>query len=681
MKGSNTRSNVKNGHRRTNSKYGNDKFAPLIAKSVGLKVTVTTATDKITGTLLSFNSPEMVILSLKNENVPPKLTLQVKDLLDFEVDEPTFKTDADISHGQYKERELQRWVPDDADLHNPILNLQDDKHSRGWDQFKVNEDKFGVESTYDEHLYTTRIDTSAPDYLEKVRKADKIAHEIENSSTKDSHILEERGIVVDDSGVDEEDKYSGVDRREDAPVDRRGDDIMAALRNTNLSDKYLPEQEPVKAPAGKYSTPRQRAAEYHNDPAIVSSSATKKKPAQEQQPQVTPQSVPQPPMIKSTKPDSIPPKPPVTQQQHNESFRLNAQSEINSLREFSANFKIPHKIPTDLLPILSKDKIKQDEILKKQVDEPQQLPHQPQQQLQQPRKKFDASRPAFKLNPKAAAFTPGNLQSPQPPKVNYHRSPNNPSPQMINTRPYSSGISNGNSTTGSAPKRHYQISPADFFGGASKIPSKASQNEKIKQFNIAFNFFTTTKKKHGDSKTPVVFEKAFQTPPTWTSNVDEECDKLFPAISSVNRSGSIGMPTSPFVPGASMMGNAPSPNIPAGYPNPNSSNYALSPQQQQQQQQAAMAAHYQQQQFHAAMMYQQQQFQGVPPGQMPMPMYGGEPPFMPPGAFIPPPGGFVGGQVNGNMMGQGGYNNNYNNHHSGGRRYNNNHQSKRGGHS
>ena len=108
--------------------------------------------------------------------------------------------------------------------------LEDDTFNNSnetWDQFKVNEEKFGVESSYDEHLYTTRINTAAPDYHTKLRKAEKIAKDIENQTTGNRHVLEERGIEVDDSGIDEEDKYSGVDRR--------GDELMAALRNANIS--------------------------------------------------------------------------------------------------------------------------------------------------------------------------------------------------------------------------------------------------------------------------------------------------------------------------------------------------------------------------------------------------------------------------------------------------------------
>ncbi|ABN64842.2 poly(A)-binding protein binding protein, partial [Scheffersomyces stipitis CBS 6054] len=565
-----------------------------------------------------------------------KLIIQSKDLIDLEVidvdladvasnEESKFKTDTDISgRTQFKERELQRWVPDE-DIDHPALNFNSNdtfgESSTGqWDQFKVNEEKFGVEASYDEHLYTTRINTSAPDYHERVAKAEKLAREIESSATTDRHILEERGLQVDDSGIDEEDKYSGVDRR--------GDELMAALRNASISnDTQKPE---TKVP---------------EDVAGVSVAKAAKN------------TVP-------VKPDSIPAKPQVSQQPHNESFRLNAQSEINSLREFSANFKIPHKMPSDLLPILTKDKLKQDEILKKQEQKKlqneieatsasqSQSNSEAQSQSQSPSKaKIDVAKPTFKLNPKAAAFTPASKHtqiSPTPPKASYHRSPNNPSPRMNHQRPFS----NGSVSSGSSVKRHHQISPADFFGGADRIPTKESQIKKVESFQFAFNLFVTTRKRHAEKNEKsekksdtVVYDKTFQTPPTWDSTFDDTHDKLFPALSYVN---------APAIPNA--YGGAP-----AG------SKYPVSPHQQQAAA-AAMAAHFQQQQFHAAMMYQQQFPVGIPPGQPPMHMYpGGEPPFMPPGGFMPPPGGFVAGgsPVNGNMMlnpyNAGGHN--YNSHH------------------
>jgi len=47
-----------------------------------------------------------------------------------------------------------------------------------WDQFSVNEQLFGVKGSFDEDLYTTKLDRSAPDFKERERKAQKIANEI-----------------------------------------------------------------------------------------------------------------------------------------------------------------------------------------------------------------------------------------------------------------------------------------------------------------------------------------------------------------------------------------------------------------------------------------------------------------------------------------------------------------------
>lgn len=124
-----------------------------------------------------------------------------------------FRTDTDISRGaqDVKGRPLERWVDPDAD--GPDLSLEESTSQGHWDQFKANQEKFGVESTYDELLYTTAIDRSRPDYNEVQRRADQIAAEIEGQApTNNSHLAEERGQLVDDSGMDEEDKYSGVQR-------------------------------------------------------------------------------------------------------------------------------------------------------------------------------------------------------------------------------------------------------------------------------------------------------------------------------------------------------------------------------------------------------------------------------------------------------------------------------------
>jgi len=77
-----------------------------------------------------------------------------------------------------------------------------------WDQFSVNETKFGVKASFDENLYTTSLNKTSLDE-KKILQANRIAKEIEGTSTTNIHLAEERGqsTQVD---YDEEDLYSGV---------------------------------------------------------------------------------------------------------------------------------------------------------------------------------------------------------------------------------------------------------------------------------------------------------------------------------------------------------------------------------------------------------------------------------------------------------------------------------------
>ncbi|KAG1747226.1 uncharacterized protein EDB91DRAFT_1245661 [Suillus paluster] len=65
------------------------------------------------------------------------------------------------------------------------------------DQFAANEQMFGVTTSYDWEVYTTKLDRTAADYKEKERKAQRITSEILN---------QRRRMNVDDSGMNEEDK-------------------------------------------------------------------------------------------------------------------------------------------------------------------------------------------------------------------------------------------------------------------------------------------------------------------------------------------------------------------------------------------------------------------------------------------------------------------------------------------
>lgn len=60
---------------------------------------------------------------------------------------------------------------------------------RGWDQFEANATLFGVKSTFNEELYTTKLE-KGPQMRELEKEAMRIAREIEGEDTHDLHLAE-----------------------------------------------------------------------------------------------------------------------------------------------------------------------------------------------------------------------------------------------------------------------------------------------------------------------------------------------------------------------------------------------------------------------------------------------------------------------------------------------------------
>jgi hypothetical protein len=77
-----------------------------------------------------------------------------------------------------------------------------------WDQFSANEKLFKITASFNENVYTTELDKSKMND-EQIRKAEKLAKEIESSTSTNTHVAEERGHVVE-GDYDEEDRYAGV---------------------------------------------------------------------------------------------------------------------------------------------------------------------------------------------------------------------------------------------------------------------------------------------------------------------------------------------------------------------------------------------------------------------------------------------------------------------------------------
>ncbi|KAJ7963228.1 polyadenylate-binding protein-interacting protein 3-like [Quillaja saponaria] len=133
------------------------------------------------------------------------------------------------------ERELEPWVPDEDDPQRPELeNIFDGPYNRSWNQFETNETLFGVKSTFNEELYTTKLE-KGPQMRELEREALRIAREIEGEETKDLHLADERGIDLHENfEIDEETRFSSVYRGEG--VDDSGyeddEDIILNSQNT-----------------------------------------------------------------------------------------------------------------------------------------------------------------------------------------------------------------------------------------------------------------------------------------------------------------------------------------------------------------------------------------------------------------------------------------------------------------
>ncbi len=90
----------------------------------------------------------------------------------------------------------------------PTLAIDDGPHKVGdWDQFEANKKLFGVDSTYNEEIYTTKLDKSKLS-SKHAKAAERLAREIESSSSKNFHMAEERGQKHQSDDLDEESRYS-----------------------------------------------------------------------------------------------------------------------------------------------------------------------------------------------------------------------------------------------------------------------------------------------------------------------------------------------------------------------------------------------------------------------------------------------------------------------------------------
>ncbi|KAH6639856.1 hypothetical protein C7974DRAFT_389311 [Boeremia exigua] len=367
-----------------------------------------------------------------------------------------FRTDTDISgHLAIRERNLQKF-----EFTEPDTSLELGTASvAGWDQFATNDRLTGQRSTYDENEYTTAIDRNNPEYARRAARADRIAREIESSSATNSHVREERVSYnpnsVEDQGLDEEDKYSGV-RRDFSPLSsgqanrytppaRRAPSAQATVQGAPVDPAILsstiahPDSAAAKA-AQQTAPPVEKPADVPAAPATVPSQPEAPKEAKEtaapaDTPVVTQKPAAAKPVIAAIPPRKVAkPHDATTNVEHDllDSFkafsaaeklrmserqrsiaRENKAVKLNDLKKFALNFKLSTPVPTDLVPILAKDETKQAAIVEKalkQAAETKSSPPKTSSAVSDP--KAAARAPAAK--PDAASTSPTDRQAQRP---------------------------------------------------------------------------------------------------------------------------------------------------------------------------------------------------------------------------------------------------------------------------
>lgn len=126
-----------------------------------------------------------------------------------------FRIDSDISNCKsvvIPESTLERWMGKDEEV-SCELSMDKGGKKKKWNQFDANKSMFGVNAKFDESLYTTSIDKSHPDYKARKERADMICKQIAQMSLNGNfHIADKHNIAFNDHGINEEDKYCGVNR-------------------------------------------------------------------------------------------------------------------------------------------------------------------------------------------------------------------------------------------------------------------------------------------------------------------------------------------------------------------------------------------------------------------------------------------------------------------------------------
>ncbi|KAI8078829.1 LsmAD domain-containing protein [Halteromyces radiatus] len=355
--------------------------------------------------------------------VSPALLIFSKDLVEINAmdtdltageisrhERDSFKTDTDISgKGEIKERELHKWNPElpESVFESLEGELESNNDGGSWDQFAANEKLFGLKTDFDEELYTTRLDRSAPDFKDREKWAIEKANEIQRSTTNNPHMLEERNITVaDDSGMDEEDRYGAVVRDVNPNVY-----IPPALRKQLQQQK--PQDQtgsfsnlPPDSPLHKLTTGTLTNTSARNEPGKKKS--TEKQAAPKRIESEIANTFRQFAMLEKDK-----------LQAKRQALHKKEQSDrLADLVKFHQTFKLNVPVPPDLLPLLAKGKKSPtsssatgSEPSEKSSSSPDTTPQATKAPSSPSKTDTNDKKPSFRFNIKASEFKPNAAAS------------------------------------------------------------------------------------------------------------------------------------------------------------------------------------------------------------------------------------------------------------------------------
>lgn len=245
--------------------------------SNGIEVTLSMAYERISDRGFSQPLETLVVpgsqfVQMVGDNVELKKDTQVR-----KSGGGGFATDTEISGGVHGgEREL---VPFQMDSSLDLSLTSMDTSGGAWDQFKVNKERFGVEGSYSEDFYTTKIPQNLS--AEDRARAEKMAAEIEQDM--------KRGAAAGGP------RYTGTDGEVEAAGDDQGDEWASDVRAVDGSARgsyAAPSSKPAASAkpawgqgtslASKLSaeikTKKDQEQVMVNDPAIVSATPGGKAP-------------------------------------------------------------------------------------------------------------------------------------------------------------------------------------------------------------------------------------------------------------------------------------------------------------------------------------------------------------------------------------------------------------------